>query len=205
MGRTSDANERLMDAALELIWEESYGAVTIDDICKRADVKKGSFYYFFDSKSELAVASLERLWEQTWKSRLDSVFSSSDDPLTRLRKYLVSLYQRQVAVKKEHGKVLGCPVVSVGSETCTQDKEINVKIRELLSRKRKYYETAIRDAVAEGLISPCDPAEKALAFAALIEGSICQARIMNDPEVLRSLESVALGLLGAKAVATAQA
>ena len=33
MGRTSDANERLMDAALDLIWEESYGAVTIDDIC----------------------------------------------------------------------------------------------------------------------------------------------------------------------------
>ena len=43
MGRTSDANERLMSAALDLIWEESYGAVTIDDICKRADVKKGSF------------------------------------------------------------------------------------------------------------------------------------------------------------------
>jgi len=32
----------LMEAALDLIWEESYGAVTIDDICKRADVKKGS-------------------------------------------------------------------------------------------------------------------------------------------------------------------
>jgi TetR/AcrR family transcriptional repressor of nem operon len=56
MGRTSDANERLMDAALDLIWEESYGAVTIDDICKRADVKKGSCYYFFKSKSELSVS-----------------------------------------------------------------------------------------------------------------------------------------------------
>ena len=48
MGRTSDADERLKDAALALIWEESYGAVTIDDICNRAEVKKGSFYYFFD-------------------------------------------------------------------------------------------------------------------------------------------------------------
>ena len=40
MGRTSDADERLMTAALDLMWEESYGAVTIDDICKRADVKR---------------------------------------------------------------------------------------------------------------------------------------------------------------------
>src|ERR1035437_765176 len=133
MGRTSDANERLMDAALDLIWEESYGAVTIDDICKRADVKKGSFYYFFKSKSELAVAALERLWEKSWKSRLDSVFSSSDDPLTRLKNYLTSIYEKQVEVKKQHGKVLGCPVVSMGSETSTCDNEINLKIRELLS------------------------------------------------------------------------
>ena len=201
MGRTSDANERLMDAALDLIWEESYGAVTIDDICKRADVKKGSFYYFFSSKSELAVAALERLWETSWKAQLDSVFSSSDDPLTRLKNYLTSIYEKQVEVKKQHGKVLGCPVVSMGSETCTCDNEINLKIRELLSRKRRYYESAIRDAVAEGLIPPCVPAEKAMAFAALIEGCICQARIMNDPEVARSLPTVGLGLLGAKPAA----
>jgi TetR/AcrR family transcriptional repressor of nem operon len=190
-----------MDAALDLIWEESYGAVTIDDICKRADVKKGSFYYFFSSKSELAVAALERLWETSWKARLDSVFSSSDDPLTRLKNYLTSIYEKQVEVKKQHGKVLGCPVVSMGSETSTRDNAINLKIRELLSRKRRYYESAIRDALAEGLIAPCVPAEKAMAFAALIEGCICQARIMNDPEVARTLPTVGLGLLGAKTTA----
>jgi len=39
--------------------EEGYGVVTIDDICQRAGVKKGSFYYFFESKSALAVAALE--------------------------------------------------------------------------------------------------------------------------------------------------
>ncbi|MFT3782748.1 MAG: TetR/AcrR family transcriptional regulator [Nibricoccus sp.] len=201
MGRTSDANERLMDAALELIWEESYGAITIDDICKRADVKKGSFYYFFECKSDLAVAALERLWVQNWKPWLDSTFSPSADALNRLTAYVTSIYDRQVEVKKQHGKVLGCPVVSMGSETCTCDKEINVKIRELLTRKRRYFESAIRDAVAEKQIPPCDPTEKAMAFAALVEGGICQARIMNDPEVIRTLPGVALALLGAKTTA----
>src|SRR5436190_12543231 len=99
MGRTSDANERLMDAALDLIWEESYGAITIDDICKRAEVKKGSFYYFFDSKATLATAALERMWTEDWRPRLDAQFSSSIDPLTRLTAYLDGLYPRQTELK----------------------------------------------------------------------------------------------------------
>lgn len=201
MGRTSDANERLMDAALDLIWEESYGAVTIDDICKRAEVKKGSFYYFFSSKSELAVAALERLWEQSWKPRLDSLFSPSLDPIARLTGYLAGMYERQLEVKQQYGRVLGCPVVSVGSETCTCNDGISTKIRELLARKRRYYESAIRDAVAAGAIPPCDPAQKAFAFAALIEGSVSQARILNDPEVLRDLPALGLNFLGVQAPA----
>lgn len=201
MGRTSDANERLMDAALDLIWEESYGAVTIDDICKRADVKKGSFYYFFHSKSDLAVAALERMWTESWKPRMDQGFSPSLDPLARLAAYLESIYQKQKETKEQHGKVLGCPIVSMGSETSTGEAEVNAKIRELLSRKRRYYESAIRDALAEGLIEPCDPAEKAMSLAGYIEGVVCQCRIMNDPEVAHGLAETGLRLLGAKQAA----
>lgn len=201
MGRTSDANERLMDAALDLIWEESYGAVTIDDICKRAEVKKGSFYYFFDSKSTLAVAALERMWAEDWKPNLDSQFSSSVDPVTRLTGYLESIYPRQVERKAKYGKVLGCPVCSVGSEVSTHEIDLSAKIREIMARKRRYYESAIRDAVAEGLIEPCDPAQKTLALVGLIEGLVSQSRIMNDPEVLRELPAMANGLLRIKPTA----
>ncbi|MBI2511182.1 MAG: TetR/AcrR family transcriptional regulator [Opitutae bacterium] len=202
MGRTSDANERLMDAALDLIWEESYGAVTIDDICKRADVKKGSFYYFFSSKSELAIAALERMWAQTWKPAMDAAFSPSIDPLKRIADYLASIHKKQVAIKQQHGKVLGCPIVSVGSETSTHEADVNVKIREILNRKRRYYESAIRDALAEGLVEPCDPAGKAVELSGLIEGIVCQCRIMNDPAIAQSLPEIGLKLIGAKEAAT---
>jgi TetR/AcrR family transcriptional repressor of nem operon len=195
MGRTSDANERLKDAALGLIWEESYGAVTIDDICKRADVKKGSFYYFFQSKAELAVAALEKMWENDWKPTLDRCFSPSADPLVRIASHLESIYHRQSAVKQKTGKVLGCPVCSVGSEVSTQEIDVCAKIREILARKRRYYESAIRDAVASGAIAPCDPAQKALVLAGLIEGMVSQARIMNDPEITRGLPALGLELL----------
>lgn len=198
MGRTSDAKEHLMDAALELIWEESYGAVSIDDICKRADVKKGSFYYFFKSKADLAVAAMDRLWERDWKPRLDQMFSSSVEPLERLTTYLGGMYPLLLEQKKEHGKVLGCPICNVGSEISTQEVDVNAEARKLLGRKRRYYESAIRDAIAEGSIEPCDPSEKAVALLGLIDGIVAQARIMDDPEVARKITSMALSLFTLK-------
>jgi TetR/AcrR family transcriptional repressor of nem operon len=198
MGRTSDADERLKAAALDLMWEESYGAVTIDDICKRAEVKKGSFYYFFDSKAALAVAALEKMWTDDWKPKLDARFSPSVEPLERIKGYLESAYSNQCQVKKNTGKVLGCPVCSVGSEISTQEIDVSAKVREIVARKRRYLESAIRDAVAEGAVEPCDPAQKAVAISCLMEGAVSQARIMNDPEPLRNLSAMAFELLRVK-------
>jgi TetR/AcrR family transcriptional regulator, transcriptional repressor for nem operon len=199
MGRNSDADLRLMQAALDLMWEESYGSVTIDDICQRADVKKGSFYYFFKSKAELAVAALEKLWKETWKPSLDHCFSPSLDPLVRITNHLETFYVGQTQIKAKYGKVLGCPVCSVGSEVSTQEVDVSAVVREMVSRKRRYYESAIRDAVAQGAIEPCDPVEMSLALLALLEGLVSQARIMNDPEILKKLPAMALGLLQVKA------
>jgi TetR/AcrR family transcriptional regulator, transcriptional repressor for nem operon len=206
MGRTSDANERLMDAALDLIWEQSYGGVTIDDICTRADVKKGSFYYFYDSKSDLAISALERFWAEEGKPKMDNLFSPTVEPLARITAYMHHMYEAQARIKREHGKVLGCPMVSVGSETCTSDDECTVgnKIREMFTRKQRYYESAIRDAVANGSVEAGDPAQKAQALTSLIEGTLTQARILNDPEIIRSLPDLALRVIGAKNLTVAK-
>ena len=53
-----------MEAVRGLIWEGSYGSTTIDQICEKAGVKKGSFYYFFESKAELAAAALGEDWQR---------------------------------------------------------------------------------------------------------------------------------------------
>src|SRR5437763_3281054 len=114
MGRVSDAKEKLMDAVQELIWTGSYGSTTIDDICERAGVKKGSFYYFFKSKADLAVAAIDEDW-QRHRPELDALFSPTIPPLERLRRYCEYGYQFQVAICKQYGCVLGCPLFSVGA------------------------------------------------------------------------------------------
>src|SRR5438874_9729873 len=98
MGRVSDAKEKLMDAVLELIWTGSYGSTTIDQICERAGVKKGSFYYFFDSKADLAVAAVEAEWERR-RPGLDALFSPMVPPLERLRRYCEYGYRMQAEIR----------------------------------------------------------------------------------------------------------
>src|SRR5712671_3109614 len=145
MGRVSDAKERLMDAVRELVWTGSYGSTTIDQICEKAGVKKGSFYYFFDSKADLAVAALDENWQKR-RPELDSIFSSTVPPLERLQRYCDYGYRFQTEIRSKCGCVLGCPLFSLGSEVSTQEDRLQKKIQDILEYKRKYLESAIRDA-----------------------------------------------------------
>lgn len=195
MGRTSNAKERLMTAATALIWEESYGAVTIDDICKRADVRKGSFYYYFAGKAELAITAIEDLWNTEWKPFLDRYLSPELEPAVRFYGYLEAIVALHTQYNAEHGKVLGCPACSLGSETCNSQPSVANAIREVFSKKRRYLESAIRDGVAAGTIPACNPADMSNALSGLIDGLITQARIMNDIKILRHLPDLGLSLL----------
>src|ERR1700731_1292114 len=100
MARVSDMKERLTDAALDLIWHNSYGATSVDAICERAGAKKGSFYYFFKSKSELTAAALEAEWNKN-KTNMDALFSPTTPPLERFNNYFGYLHHRLAELQEE--------------------------------------------------------------------------------------------------------
>ena len=112
---------RLMAAAMDLMWQNNYGAASVEAICERAGAKKGSFYYFFKSKSELAAAALEADWNKK-KAEMDSIFSPIVPPLERFDRYFDFVYDRLVQLQQKCGSILGCPFVSVGSEVIRKMK-----------------------------------------------------------------------------------
>ena len=197
MGRTSDAKEKLLAAALDLIWTSSYGGVSVDDICERAEVNKGSFYHFFPSKSDLAVAAYEAHWQQKRPS-MDALFSSQNDPLDRLRNWCRCIYEGQKEKFEQYGFVVGCPYVNVGSELATRDPKIRAQTQEMLARGLRYLEAAIADAKRLDLIEVKDATAAAKQVSSCILGLLIQAKIENDPELLRELEPTVMRLLGAK-------
>jgi TetR/AcrR family transcriptional regulator, transcriptional repressor for nem operon len=197
MGRVSDAKVRLMDAVLELIWTGSYGSTTIDQICEKAGVKKGSFSYFFESKAELANEALETSWESK-QAELDRIFSPVVPPLDRIRKYCDFTYNYQQEIKQKYGRALGCPQFALGAEVCTQENLLQKKIQEVLDKKRRYLESAIRDAHAAKLIEAPDAGAKARMILAYFEGVLTQVRIQNDVELMRDAIGGIFAMLGVK-------
>jgi len=196
MPRISDARQRLMDAAQNLIWESSYGATSVDDICAKADVRKGSFYHFFKSKSDLEVAALEEDWQYK-KARYNDIFSPTVPPLQRIEGFFDFAYERQSQFQRKLGFVLGCPYCAVGSEMSTQEEGIRSKVQEIFAKVVKYFESAIRDAHAQGLVHAPDAASKAKLLFAYFHGAMSQARIENDLEMVRGMKTGAFELLGA--------
>jgi TetR/AcrR family transcriptional repressor of nem operon len=197
MGRVSDARERLMEAIAELIWTGSYGTTTIDQICDKAGVKKGSFYYFFKSKADLAEAAIEVEWAK-YRAVLDGVFSASMAPLERLKNYCDMEYQHQAELKKQHGYVLGCPLCTLGAEVSTQESALRRKVEEIMRKARSYLETAIRDAQAEKSVHVKDAADAARIVYAYMEGLLTQARIQNNVELLKDMSRGIFMILGVK-------
>jgi len=202
MGRTSDAKEKLLDVAFELIWDSSYGGVSVDQICERAKVNKGSFYHFFETKADLAVAAYQEHWKQK-QPEMDRLFSAQVPPLERLAKWCNYIYEAQKEKSAKYGHVCGCPYASIGVELATQDDKIRAKAEELMERGAKYIENAIADAKREGSVTVEDAKKSAQLVQSFVIGSIIQAKVQNDIEVLRNLEPTVMAIIGARAAVTA--
>lgn len=191
MGRTSTAPQKLQEALISLVWEQSYSHVTIDAICEEAQVKKGSFYYFYKSKSELALAAFDRFWETEGRPHYDTLFSASRPPVERIDAWLMHGYEKTVAQIARKGRILGCPFFNIGQETSATEPEVSTKIREILEKIVCYLTAALRDAKEDGVTDIIDPAGTARAIFTLIQGSYTQARIQNSLTPLLELpESV---------------
>jgi TetR/AcrR family transcriptional repressor of nem operon len=198
MGRVSNAKDRLLDAAIKLVWRNSYGAVSVEDICNQAGVKKGSFYHFFPGKNELVAAAFRRLWADL-RPEYDGIFSPSVAPIERLRSFLAHVTAKQKQLSQETGRVLGCPFSSIGTELVApgeNDGGLRAAIQELVRGKVCYLESALRDAMADGSIPKGDAPRQARMLYLYLEGALGQARIQNDLSLLDDVEENGLRLIG---------
>ena len=199
MGRISDAKEKLLQVAFDLIYDSSYGTVSVDQMCQRAGVNKGSFYYFFRTKTDLVIAAYEEHWRLK-QPDYDRIFSTQVPPLKRLElwcDYICEVQQKRFE-KYEH--VCGCPYTSVGSELATRDEKIRIKAMDLIDRTVKYVESAIADAKREGSIQVDHPKVAAQQIHAYILGLMQRAKIHNDLKLLRHMKPTIQTMLGTRTV-----
>jgi TetR/AcrR family transcriptional repressor of nem operon len=82
------ARRKLLEAALAVIREKGYAATTVDGLCARAGVAKGSFFHHFKDKEALAVAAADYWSETTGSLFATAPYHRHKDPLDRVLGYV---------------------------------------------------------------------------------------------------------------------
>ncbi len=93
MNQRKDTNLRLsregwLEEALEILAREGNQLITIEILCGRLGVSRGSFYWHFKDREDFLVAVLEHWEEQSTTSIRDKVFALQVSPEERLLKLL---------------------------------------------------------------------------------------------------------------------
>jgi TetR/AcrR family transcriptional repressor of nem operon len=181
MGRPStNTKAKLLLTANELVWQSSYGFVSVDDICKAAGIKKGSFYYYFASKAELAVAAMEESY-QGYESEIINIFSSELSPVARFENLADFIYEKQKQAYAKYGRVCGCPFASLGSEMAGNEQLIQKKADEILHRQGNVFKETLQEMVDSGLLPlRTDIANTGSQIITSIIGQVMVARIQNN-------------------------
>lgn len=194
MPRQADTKSRLIETASKLFWQRSYYGTSVDLICEACGIKKGSFYHHFDSKQTLTEAGLDQ-YREMFIGHYDQIFSASREPLDRFRTFIDTLIGTQNQILATEGTVLGCPLYALGNEIGTQEPRLREKIDDCLKLTARYFASAIRDGIAQGVIAPCDPDTRAEEILMLVQGALGMARIRNDVVPLQKLTAPVLRLL----------
>jgi AcrR family transcriptional regulator len=79
-----ERKQQIVDAAAELFAANGYAATRIQDICRRAGVAKGLFYWYFSTKQEL-FAELVRTMRLRLRKAQAAAMDPAADPLTKVR------------------------------------------------------------------------------------------------------------------------
>ena len=187
MGRTSDARERLLNSAVELFYSRSYGSVGVQELCERAEINKGSFYHFFDSKENLTLAALERQSQSMQRELLEPAFASNRPPLQRIENWVRGYGDLLAQIKAETGITPGCHFGNLAAELSTQNEAIRAKVDEILQLQVAAVGEALDEAVAEGAVSAVDTRTTAESIVAYVQGLLLLAKLRNDPSVLHRL------------------
>jgi TetR/AcrR family transcriptional regulator, transcriptional repressor for nem operon len=195
VAKVNDTRDKLLEATLQLVWEEGVGSASVDDICEKAQVRKGSFYHFFKSKTELIIAALENHFEGS-RREFDRIFSPSVPPVERLRGFFEFITLRQAEKARQFGRVLGCPYGCAGVSSSSEEPLIRENVERIFLVYKKYFESALRDGKADGSIPVKDIPMAVETVFEFIEGAMSAARIKNSLKPIQNMGRGAFMLLG---------
>jgi AcrR family transcriptional regulator len=169
--------ERILDSADRLFYLRGIRAVGVDTIAAEIGISKRTLYNHFSSKNELIAAYLKR--------RFNAAPASDKPPAEQILGTFDSL-ERRFASKDFRG----CPFVNAVAELGAED-EVVKKIAIAFKESRRLW---FRDLLVQLGVTDADGLATQLTL--LVDGSIAQNLVRDDPSMARAAKEAARVLLG---------
>jgi AcrR family transcriptional regulator len=169
--------DRILEIADRLFYLRGIRAVGVDTIAAEVGISKRTLYNHFPSKDELIAAYLERRFIKappSDKPPIEQILGTFD----RLERGFASKGFR------------GCPFVNAVAELGSEDQSVK-KIAVAFKESRRIW---FRDLLLE--LGVPDPEGLATQLTLLVDGSIAQDLVRDDPSMARAAKEAARVLLG---------
>lgn len=83
-----EGKARVLDAGLHVFRAKGYAATTVDDLCSVAGVTKGTFFHYFKTKEDLALAAADYWGEMVDREFASAPYQQLTDPVERVLGYI---------------------------------------------------------------------------------------------------------------------
>lgn len=143
-----ERRQELIDAALELFWTQGYEKTIVSDIVKRVGVAQGLFYYYFESKQDIFLATIDQF-----------VQVHVEELAALLRDASVSPIKRMHNVVRELGSFLRKVDTAGPRPIIGMNYEIQVKVHQhVMELMEPFLTQALAEGDAQGVLSAPYPA-----------------------------------------------
>jgi len=139
----------LLDKGIELLWSKGYNATSVNDIVKLAEIPKGSFYFYFDSKEDFVVQAIEKYFNQQFVPAFEVLQNKDISPKERL----ISFYEfRSNTLREELKCKMGCLGCNLANEVAEHSEAIRSMIASKGALIKNHIATVIQEAQEIGEI-----------------------------------------------------
>jgi TetR/AcrR family transcriptional repressor of nem operon len=172
----NETRARLLGIGTEILSEKGFGSTGVEEILSKADVPKGSFYYYFEN------------YEYIWAQKLTRLLRDpAVPPLNRIDNYI----SEGVRGLEKYAFRRGCLIGNMGQEMGSLDDQFRARILSVFASWADYIGDCLEDAKRRGDLSvDIDTAVTAKFFWFAWEGAILQAKLERSIEPIEQFRTV---------------
>lgn len=140
-----EKSDYLIDKGLNILWSKGYNGTSVNDIVNAAEVPKGSFYFYFESKEDYVVKVLEKYFA----NKRGAIMNILNAPDAGPKESIINFYSLRVKIIKEQ---LNCTLGCMGSNMGTEMSEHSEKIRTTIVTEERKIRLQVKDVVKKAQV-----------------------------------------------------